>query len=406
MQNNVDFNRPVKPAPRRRYWLIAGSALVAIGAAAGGWTLTHPVAATKTLDPAAQKKAAVMELSAGDTVLVEARELRIVLPVSGSLTALRQATVKSKVAADVRETPLAEGMSVARGQVVVRLDGADLAARLATQQAAQDDAKARLALARKNRENNLALLQQKFISQNAVDTAQNSVELAEAAVKSAASQLDIARRAIDDAVVRSPIDGIISKRFVQAGEKASPDMPLFAVVNLKEMILEAPVPASEIPKVSVGQQVGFTVEGYGTTTFAGRVARINPAAEAGSRAITVYVAVDNANGTLKSGMFAKGGITLQRAPPLPLLPMAALRNQNGRAVVYLLRGRTIVARPVTAGLRNEDEGLVQIAAGLAPGDRVLVVPLDNVKVGGVVRLPGDPPSTAAPAAVVVPAVRT
>ncbi|MBC7513590.1 MAG: efflux RND transporter periplasmic adaptor subunit [Herminiimonas sp.] len=368
--------------------------------------LTHPSATTKTPDLAAQKKATVMELSAGDTVLIEARELRIVLPVSGSLTALRQATVKSKVAADVRETPLAEGMPVARGQIVVRLDGADLAARLATQQAAQDDAKARLALARKNRENNLALLQQKFISQNAVDTAQNSVELAEAAVKSAASQLDIARRAIDDAVVRSPIDGIISKRFVQAGEKASPDMPLFSVVSLKEMVLEAQVPASEIPKVSVGQSVGFTVEGFGNTTFAGRVARINPAAEAGSRAITVYVAVDNPNGMLKSGMFAKGGITLQQAPPLPLLPMAALRNLNGKPAVYMLQGRTIVAQPVTPGLRNEDEGQVQITAGLAPGSRVLIVPLDNVKVGGTVRLPGDPPSTAAPVAAAVPAART
>ena len=403
MKNEDIFNRPAKPASQRRYWLITGSVLVAISAAAGGWMLTHPSDAARTPDPTAQKKAAVMELSAGDTVLIEARELRIVLPVSGSLTALRQATVKSKVAADVRETPLAEGMPVARGQVVVRLDGADLAARLATQQAAQDDAKARLALARKNRENNLALLQQKFISQNAVDTAQNSVDLAEAAVKSAASQFDIARRAIDDAVVRSPIDGIISKRFVQLGEKASPDMPLFSVVSLQQMILEAQVPAGEIPKVSIGQQVGFTVEGFGSTAFVGRVARINPAAEAGSRAITVYIAVDNANGALKSGMFAKGGITLQQAPPLPLLPLPALRSQNGHPVVFLLQGRAIVAQPVTPGLRNEDEGLVQITAGLAPGSRVLVVPLDNVKVGSKVRLPGDPPATPA---TVVPAART
>ena len=386
-------------------WPVACAALLVIGAAAGGWMLTHPADAGKTPDPSAPKKAGVMELSAGDTVEVVARELRIVLPVSGSLTALRQATVKAKIAADVRETPLAEGMPVARGQVVVRLDGADLAARLATQQAAQDDARARLALARKNRENNLALLQQKFISQNAVDTAQNSVELAEAAVKSAASQFDIARRAIDDAVVRSPIDGIISKRFVQAGEKASPDMPLFSVVSLQQMILEAQVPAGEIPKVGIGQPVVFSVEGFGSTRFAGRVARINPAAEAGSRAITVYIAVDNASGALKSGMFAKGGITLQQAPPLPVLPLAALRNQNGRPVVYKIDGRTIVAQPVTTGLRNEDDGLVQITAGLAPGSRVLVVPLDNVKVGSMVRLPGDAPVAvpAAPATPTVPA---
>ena len=405
MKNDIHLDRPGLSTVRRRRWFIAGGALVAIAATAGGWMMTHPSPAVKAPDPAAQKKAGIMELSAGDTVLIEARELRIVLPVSGSLTALRQATVKSKVAAEVRETLLAEGMPVARGQVVMRLDAADLAARLATQQAAQDDAKARLAMARKNRENNLALLQQKFISQNAVDTAQNSVELAEATVKSAAAQRDIALRATDDAVVRSPIDGIISKRFVQPGEKASPDMPLFTVVSLQQMILEAQVPASEIPKVNAGQQVGFTVEGFGNTAFAGRVARINPSTEAGSRAIMVYIAVDNANGVLKSGMFAKGGITLQQAPPLPLLPVAALRNQNGQPVVFLLQGRTIVAQPVTLGLRNEDEGLVQISAGLASGSRVLVVPLDKVKPGSTVRLPSDPPAppTIAP---VMPAARS
>ncbi|MBC7575466.1 MAG: efflux RND transporter periplasmic adaptor subunit [Herminiimonas sp.] len=385
----------------RRRWIIIG-AVVAIAAAGGGWALTHKPA--KKEDPDAPKKAEVMELSPSDSVLIASRELQVALPVSGSLMALNQATVKSKVAGEVIETPLAEGMRVARGQIVVRLDTADLRARMNTQQATLDDARARLALARKNQESNLTLLKQKFISQNAVDTAQNSVEVAEATQKSAAAQLDIARRAVDDAVVRAPIDGIISKRFVQPGEKAAPDMPLFAIVNLQRLILEAQVPASEIPKVAIGQKVDFTVEGFAGRPFAGRVVRINPAAEAGSRAITVYVAVDNADGALRSGMFAKGGITLQTAAPLPLLPLAALRQQNGKPMVLKVEDGKVVAQPVRLGLRNDDEGFVQVEKGLAAGDRVIVARLDNVKSGSRVRLPGTAATAtpSAPAAAPVP----
>lgn len=402
MKNDMIPDRSAVPrsgsAWRWRTGTVLVCAVLVCAALGGGWVLFHQRFhqgdSAAPPDPSTKKKPAFLELSASDTQLASARELRIRLPVSGSLTALEQATVKSKVAADVRETPIAEGMPVGRGQVVVRLDAADLQGRLATQQAAVDDATARLALSRKNRENTLQLLKQKFISQNAVDTAENSVELAEATLKSAQSQRDIARRAVADAVVRSPIDGIVSKRYVQPGEKAAPDMPLFAVVSLRRLILEAQVPASEIPKVAAGQDVDFAVEGFPGRAFVGKVARINPAAEAGSRAITVYIAVDNADGALRSGMFAKGAITLQAAAPLPLVPVTALRMQNGAPVVYRIEGRTVVAQPVTTGLRNDDEGLVQITQGLTPGSRVLVTRLDGVGPGSQVRLPGDAPKAA------------
>lgn len=367
---------------------LGGVLLLAI--AGGVWMAMHANklgAAVTAETKAQQKKVEVYELSSGDFVRVEARELRVTLPVSGTLNALSQATVKSKVAGEVRETPVAEGVKVLRGQVVVRLDTADLTARLATQQAAHEEASARLALARKNHETNLSLLKQKFISQNAFDTAHNSVELAQAGVKSAASQLDMARRALDDALVRAPIDGIISKRFVQPGEKAAPDMPLFAMVNLTQLILEAQVPASEIPRVRAGQEVVFNVDGFQGREFVGKVARINPMAEAGTRAMTVYIAVDNADDALKAGMFAKGGITLEKSTALPLLPLAALRQEGGATIVYKIENNKISAQPVKLGMRNDGEGMAVAAAGVVAGDRVLVMKLDGVKPGSAVKLP-------------------
>ncbi|MDY7576200.1 efflux RND transporter periplasmic adaptor subunit [Actimicrobium sp. CCI2.3] len=377
-----------QPLPPSKRWMLP-VAIVVVIAVAGGVMSMRPA---KPVVPEKVDTPAVMELAAADVFAVVARDLRVQLPMSGSLTAQQQAIVKSKVAGEVREAPVAEGIRVRRGEVVVRLDTGDLKARVGAQEGALDDARARLALASKNRENSNALLKQKFISQNALDTSQNGVDLAMAAVKSASAQLDIARRALDDAQVRSPIDGIISKRYVQAGEKAAPDMALFAVVDLSRLILEAPVPASEIPRVQVGQGVSFAVDGFGTRLFAGDVVRINPAAEPGSRAIIVYVAVANADGALKSGMYAKGGITLGKSSLVPAVPVAALRSKDGVTTVLRIdgnkiNGNKIVEQIVQPGLRNEEEGMVEITDGLAVGMQVLAVRLDGVKAGTLVKLP-------------------
>lgn len=397
MKNDLQIAGTPIPTRRFKRWIPPLAGLVLIGAVGGAWLLLHANssgAAAKADSVSAVKKVEVQELASSDFTTVEAHELRVTLPISGALAPLSQATVKSKVAAGVLETLVPEGVKVARGGVVMRLDSGDLQARLVAQEAAQEDAKAKLALAIKNHETNQTLLRQKFISQTAYDTAENNVDIARAALKSATSQLEIARRALDDATVRAPIDGIVSKRFVQPGEKAALDSPLFSMVDLRQMILEAQVPASEIPRVKDGQNVVFSVEGFDSRRFSGKVARINPTAEAGSRAMTVYIAVDNADGALRGGMFAKGGITLEKSAVSPLIPASAIAQENGVSVVYKIENNKVVAQPVKLGLRNDDEGMVAISSGLSAGAQIIVVKLDGIKAGSAVKLPQNNPLSA------------
>lgn len=397
---------PSRPTARGPRWKAPLIGLAALALAGGGWSVMHRGAApaTAATAPAAAAKIPVHELASGDVAAIGLRALTLSLPLSGSLTPLTQATIKSKASGAVQESVVQEGMAVAAGQVLVRLDVSDLNARLTQQQANLDDARAKLSIANKNEANNQTLLKQKYISQSAYDTTQNNVELAQAAVKSAAAQVEIARIALADTVIRAPISGIVSKRYVQAGEKVAPDSPVFTIVNLNQMTLEAQVPASDIPRVKVGQEVRFKVDGYPARDFAGKVARINPTAEVGSRAMLVYIAVDNRDGALRGGMFAKGAITTDRAAVMPLLPLAALRTENGRSVVYQIVANKVVAQPVTLGLRNDDEGYAEVTAGLRQGNQVLVAKLDGVKPGHSVKLPaGMPPDAASGAAAVASA---
>jgi membrane fusion protein, multidrug efflux system len=373
--------------PARRRWKKPALLVLLLALLAGaGWAWMNAGAKP---GPAADKEkptTPVYELAAGDVATIAASELSLSLPLSGSLTPLTQATVKSKVSGVVLETTVQEGMPVAAGQVIARLDGAELRARAAQQQATLDEANARLALAKKNNLNSEALLRQNYISRSAYDTTQNSVELAQASVAAARAQLDMARIALADTTLKAPLAGVVSKRHVQAGEKLAPDMPVMSIVNLSQLTLEAQVPASEIPRIRVGQDVLFRVDGFDQRRFTGKVARINPTTEAGSRAMLVYISVNNADGALRGGMFAKGQITTTKNAARPLLPIAALRKDGAKDIVYRVDKGTISAQPVTLGLRSEDDGMVEVLDGLAPGAIVLAAPLDGVKPGSKVKL--------------------
>lgn len=387
-------------SPKRR-WRLPLAMTILLGIAATGWVMTRPKASVP--EPGAKKETPALELAQSDFSTIEAKPLLITLPIAGSLTPLVQTMVKAKVGGELQDGLIQEGMSVTRGQVIAHISSAELRERVATLQGSMEEAQARLKLAEKNNGANTALLKQNYISQNAVDTSKSNVELAQAGLKSARANAEIARIALADSVVRAPIAGIVARRHAQPGEKISPDMPIYTIVNLEQLNLEAQVPASDIARIKIGQSVQFKVDGFDERHFSGKVARINPTTEAGSRAIMVHINVDNANGELKGGMFAKGTITTLQSSTLPLIPVVALRQQKDAQVVYAIENDKVVAHPVTLGLRNDDDGMVQVNTGIAAGARIIVAPLPDVKPGTSVKLPAsNTASTPAPATATTP----
>ncbi|MBB3117573.1 efflux RND transporter periplasmic adaptor subunit [Pseudoduganella violacea] len=371
---------------------------VGVGVAAVGAWLGRPGQPIKTA-PAAAPAEAVLTLAAAEVATATLRPLPALLPISGSLVARQRATVRAKVNAEVRGSLLAEGVAVRAGQVLLQLDTADLRAQLAMQRALRQEAQARLALAQRQHASSTQLQAQQFISQHAYDTTHSNEELARAALGAADARLEIAQRALDDATVRAPYAGIVSKRFVQAGDKVAPDTPLFAIVDLEHLVLEAAVPASDIARVRAGQQVDFTVDGHAGRRFSGTVARVNPETEAGARAMLVYIEVHNRDRALSAGMFAQGSIALAPDTPSLLVPSAALRRQGNATVVYRIEQGRLLAQTVQTRLDGTSQGWTAITAGLAPGARIVGVRLDGLKTGRRVRLADD---GAAAAAVPVP----
>ena len=378
---------------RRRFWLVLSAViLVALAVLA----LKKGARPAPTQPAAAIQPAPALEFLPGDIAVVEARELRQTMALTGSLRAVNQVAVKARVASQVREVMVREGEAVSAGQVLISMDTSEYQARVDQARGALEAARGQLDIATQTRDNNQALLAKGFISKNAYSTAASQYEIARANLDSARGALDAARKSLGDTVIRAPISGLVSSRTVQPGEKVSPDNRLLDIVDLRQLELEAAVPAAEIMRVALGQKVEVSVEGL-AEPVPGTVVRINPATQSGSRSIMTYIRIDNPSGALRAGMFAEAQLTLANKAGVLTVPQSALQSSAGNPYVYAIENGTLTQKPVTLGMRGRDQAgvAVEVTAGLEAGTRIVKANLGSLPLGTPVRLQQTTPVTAA-----------
>ena len=362
---------------RRR--LIVGLVVLTLVAGLGGAAAFRASKRNAGPDPAAA--AVALQFTPADLAFVESTALARWLPVSGTLQPVNQAVVKAKVAGDLANFTVREGEPVRAGQKIGHVVSADLESRLVDRVGAVESARAQLALADKTRTMNVRLLNDRFISQNAFDSTESSFNVARGNLKSAEAQVQLARNALRDADIVAPLSGIVAKRHVQPGEKVAIEAPIVTIVDLQALEVQAMVPAIDVPELRLGMPVELAVDGFGERRFQGRIERINPSTEPGTRAILVYVSLPNPDATLRSGMFSTGRIALAASAPAPTLPLAAVRSEAGQSYVWMIDGGKLARRIVITGRRDETNGRVEIKTALPAQAPVLAARFDNLKDG-------------------------
>jgi RND family efflux transporter MFP subunit len=245
-----------------------------------------------------------------------------------------------------------------------------------------------LDIAKQTLDNNRVLVEKGFISKNAFDTAQSQYEIARANLDAAKAALASSNLSLADTVVRSPLDGQIASRSVEPGEKVAVDTKLFDVVDLRTLELEAPVPVGEIGRVRIGQPVRIAFDGIDTPVL-GAITRINPAAQAGSRSIMVYVQVANPSATLRVGMFGTGTIAVGSRQNVLVVPTTAVRTDGARRSVYALVDGKLIEQPVQTGATGDADGntWTEISDGpLALGQQIVRNNLGSLRIGSTVHV--------------------
>ena len=388
--------------------LVVSLAVVVALAAAGGWSWRQratPPAPSAAGAPAPAAAEQPIEFAPGDVAALAPVTIARTVPLTGTLRPVEQTVVKTKVAGELREVPVREGMPVRRGQTVARIDPLEYEVRVRERDAQLKSATSQLEQARRTLENTRQLKERNFVSQSALDQAQSAWEVASGNRDAAAAQLALARKALVDTVLASPIDGIVAERFAQPGEKLPVDGRVMSIVDLSRMEIEAPVPAAEIGAVRVGQSVELRIEGVAQRQL-GRIVRIAPATQAGTRSVPVYIALDNRDPSVRAGLFAQGDLQVETRAGVIAVPQASIRDSGGRTFVYAIVDGRVVERDVRLGLRDATPGgaRVEILGGLSAGERIVAANLGALRVGAPARVqPAAGPQGTGPAAPTAPA---
>ena len=357
---------------------IAAGVAAAVLTAACGTTEAEkaPVAATP----------ATVQIGPENVVSVEQGTIVVGPTLSGELRPQREAKIRAELGGSMLEVRVDEGQNVMRGALLGRIETRTLDDARQSASSAVRNAENQLAVARREVERTETLVNAGAIAARDLDLAKSQVSAVEAQLADAKARLASAERQLGDAVIRAPIGGIVSKKSVNVGDVVSNGTELFTVIDPSSMRLEAAVPSENLSQLKLGAPVEFTVRGY-DQTFAGRIERIAPQADATTRQVPIFVAIPNVGGRLVAGLFGEGRVVAQSATGL-VVPVNAVNSTTQTPWVLRVSNGKTERVNVTLGLRDPRTERVLVASGLAADDTLLRGASQGITPGTSVQLSG------------------
>ena len=373
----------------KKKWLFAGVGVLVLGVGAaaifsGALKLPGSGAAANSIMAGKgdkdKKPDVPLEFVAREVVQPSLARLPTLIEFSGPLVAPSTAIVRAKAGGTLLALSVAEGSRVKAGQSLGHIDLAEMSTRAAERDANVGSARAALAQAERTHASNERLAAQGFISTIALDTSRAGVDTARAQLAAAQASLATTQVGMRDAALVAPISGIVAKRQVVPGERVSMEQPLLTIVDLARLELAGSVGTHEVSRLAPGMAVQVQVEGV-NQPVAGRIARIAPAAEPGTRSIGVTIEMSNKEELLRAGQYAVARVLLPDDTDRLTVPVAAVGSTSGQDHVWVIESGLLARRSVVLGRRDEREGRVEVKQGLLASSQVLAARFDNLREG-------------------------
>lgn len=327
-------------------------------------------------------------LGGSDVATAVRGTLRAGVAISGPLEAKVNVTLGAPLAEQLVEMFVNEGDAVRQGQPLARFRDDVLRSSAASAQAELVTARAAASLAVAESTRSETLFAEGAIARRDRDNALLALEQARARFALAEANAAHASERLADATLRAPVSGVISERHAQAGDRVDFGKPVVTLVNNSVLQLEASVEARQLASLRVGQRVTLVVTDAAADTVSGRIARINPVADAATRQVKIYVEVPNPRGRLVGGLYVSGVALTADVPDAVSVPRSAVRVEGDQRdnVIYLVSSGRIARRVVQLGVEDAANGRVAVTSGVAAGDTVVIGPVDDLADGTRVQI--------------------
>ena len=372
-------------SPHRRRWpWFAGAAILLVVLGVGWWL-------GKSKSQEAQAKRAPQAIAVA-TARAEARDVPVTLTANGTVTALQTVDLRSQVTSTVREVHIREGQDVKQGELMFSLDArADEAnIRKAEAQVAKD--RADLANAQRNLERQRELFRTKFISQAALDQAQNQAEMLNGQLAVDQAALESARVARGYMEIRAPFSGrtgtigVRPGSLVQPGGTSPGTPPLVTVTQIDTIAVSFTLPEKELAGLQQALAAGpveVTVEQQsGGEPRKGRVTFVDNAVDNVSGTIKVKAEFSNKDSRLWPGMYVNVQTSPRTLRGATVIPAQAVQTGPENRFVYVVDAeRKVASKPVK--LAHVDEKIA-VVEGIEPGTKVVTEGAQNLRPGASV----------------------
>ena len=302
--------------------------------------------------------------------------------------------VSAQVAGAVVGVSVEEGDTVTEGAPLCRIDDRDYVAALEQATAGRDAATSALGLARVQFERIARLRRDGTVGQAEYDAAEAAVSQARAAARQAEAAISGAKLALERTVVRAPMAGFVSKRPAAVGALLAPGGRVARIVDTRKVRVNVGIPERDVLAVEGLKRVGITLAAAPGRTFTGNRVYLGVEPEDGSRTYRMQLAVDNADGALRPGMFAKARIVRGKPRQVVMVPLFAVIPREKDKVVFIEKDGVARRRVVETGAlvgSSLMEAQVEITGGLEAGDRLIVVGHRQVEDGDEVVAGEMPP---------------
>ncbi|WP_120429324.1 efflux RND transporter periplasmic adaptor subunit [Acinetobacter baylyi] len=291
-------------------------------------------------DHPAQTSSQSIELIAQDLIAVRTGELQTKIPFTGTIRAVNQSSIQAQVTATATQVNADVGEAVTKNQVLVRLNNQDNVARLAQARANLASAQAQAELAHNLMLRKKRLLDQGFISRVEYEQSQVDYKGQLETANAQKANLDIALKADQDGIIRSPLTGVITKRQVEPGQTVSAGQTLFEIVDPKQLEIQAKLPLEQQAALKTGKTIQFNIQGE-TQSRSARLSRISPVADQASRQIEFFAMPSDVIQSLSIGAFVEGFIINQDQIQGQIIPLDSIQNLDHQPFVWVIRQQKI-----------------------------------------------------------------
>jgi membrane fusion protein, multidrug efflux system len=362
------------------------------------FTLALALAACK--GPQAPQKgaatsAAPLLLAAEDIHTIRNSALASGPGITGSIQPERRADLRAEVPAIVLRVLKENGDSVRRGDLLVQLDDTAVRDALASADASSRAAGQAYEQAERQFERTKTLRSSGMVSAQALEDVEIRRNNLLSDLEAAKTRVVQARQQLQRTEARAPFDGLVSERKVSAGDTAQVGKELLKVIDPNSMRFEAMVSADQVGSVKAGQAVHFRVNGYGDQEFAGKVRRVNPAANPTTRQVELLVDFTGEKQPKLAGLYAEGRVETEVRSSLTI-PASAVVKDGDSAFAWRVTDNKLKKVPLAIVERDARTGDFVLKSGLVAGDQVIRYPTALLKDNQPVQADGSAKPALAP----------